>query len=172
MVTVQLLRRACIVLAILASMTLSVAREADAHPLHTSFATIEHYKTTGTLVISMRVFLDDFTKASAEYRSRLVSGSRTTGSQSPLISYALANFQIADESGKALALESCGGNRVGDLLLLCFKIRMAAPPRALRVSNTILFDHFKDQINVVQASIGGRKANALFTPGDGSKLLR
>jgi len=171
-VAVPLLRRACIVPVILVSMALMVARPADAHPLHTSFATIEHDKTTGTLVISMRVFLDDFTKASTEYRSRLVSGSRTTSSQSPLISYALANFRIADESGKALTLESCGGNRVGDLLLLCFKIRMTEPPRALRVSNTILFDHFKDQINVVQASLVGRKANALFSPGDGSKLLR
>ena len=147
-------------------------KTARAHPLHTSFASIAHDKTTGTLVISLRVFIDDYTKASAEYRSKLVSNSRTTPSQSPLIAYALANLHVADESGRALALESCGGNRVGDLLLLCFKIRMASPPRSLRVSNTILFDHFKDQVNVVQAVFGDRKASALFTPGDGSKQLR
>lgn len=114
--------------------------------------------------------MDDFTKASAEYRNKLASGSRKA-TESPLISYALANFHIADESGSALVLESCGGNRVGDLLLLCFKIRMTSPPRTLRVSNTILFDHFKDQVNVVQASFGKRTADALFTPGDGMKQL-
>ena len=144
---------------------------ANAHPLHTSFAEITHDPRSGTLLISLRVFVDDFTKASNAHQQRLISRDPQSARQSPLISYAVASFTIADEAGKPLALESCGGKRVGELMWLCFKARVVSQPRSIRVSNRILFDTYKDQINVVQATLGQRKANALFTPGDGTRRL-
>jgi hypothetical protein len=35
----------------------------------------------------------------------------------------------------------------------------------------VLFDTFRDQINIVQATCGGRKVNLLFTPGETGKTL-
>ncbi|MEO8575666.1 MAG: DUF6702 family protein [Gemmatimonadales bacterium] len=164
-------RNTAVVIAFAATL-LAAPSAADAHPLHTSFASIAHDKTTRTLVISLRVFMDDYSRASIQYRARPSSANASTQGQSPLISYALANFHVSDDAGRPLALVSCGGNRSGDLLLLCFKVAMSSPPKSLRVSNTILFEVFKDQINVVQATLGPRKSSALFSPGDGSKQLR
>ncbi len=145
---------------------------AQAHPLHTSFAEIAHEPKTGSLMISLRVFVDDFTNASKAYQQRLISRHPRAAAQSPLVTYALASFTVADDGGRPIALESCGGKRVGDLMWLCFRARVAAEPKSLRVSSRILFDLYKDQINVVQTTLGRRKSNALFTPGDGVKLLR
>ena len=157
--------------AFVAFLAIGGAGVASAHPLHTSFAEIRHDPKTGTLMISLRVFVDDFTKASNSFQQRLVSRNRRAPMQSPLVAYAIASLTIADDAGKAFALESCGGRRVGDLLWLCLKARVASPPKSIRVSNRVLFDTYKDQINVVQATLGQRKANALFTPGDGAKRL-
>ena len=145
---------------------------ANAHPLHTSLAEIGYDPKTGSILVSLRVFVDDFTAASNAYRQRLVSANPRARSQSPLVSYALETFKISDDAGRQLPLESCGGKRVGDLMWLCFRARVASPPKSLRVSNRILFEMYKDQINVVQATLGPRKSSALFTPGDGSKQLR
>jgi hypothetical protein len=145
---------------------------ANAHPLHTSFTEIRHDPKSGMLMISLRVFVDDFTKASSSFQQRLVSRNPRAALQSPLAAYAIASLTIADAAGKPLTLESCGGKRMGELMWLCFKARVPSQPKSIRVSNRILFGTFKDQINVVQATLGQRKANALFTPGDGVKQLR
>lgn len=158
-------------LAITLSPAVGQSGVARAHPLHTSFADITHDPRSGVLLISLRVFVDDFTKASDAHQRRLISRDPRPSRQSPLISYAIASFTIADEAGKPVALESCGGKRAGELMWLCFKARMALPPKSIHVSNRILFDTYKDQVNVVQATLGQRKASALFTPGDATRRL-
>ena len=163
--------RAAAMLAITLTPAFGRSGVARAHPLHTSFAEITHDPRSGALLISLRVFVDDFTKASNAHHQRLVLRNPRSPRQSPLVSYAIASFTIADDAGKPIALESCGGKRVGDLMWLCFRARVASSPKSIRVSNRILFDTFKDQINVVQATLGQRKSNALFTPGDGIRRL-
>jgi hypothetical protein len=39
------------------------------------------------------------------------------------------------------------------------------------VSSKLLFDKYRDQINIVQATYDGRKANLLFTEGENEKKL-
>lgn len=171
MVIAKLALRSAAILAFALSPAFGRSAIANAHPLHTSFAEITHDPRSGALVISLRVFVDDFTKASNAHQQRLISRNPRSARQSPLISYAIASFTVADEAGRPLVLESCGGKRAGELMWLCFKARVVSPPKSIRVSNRILFDTFKDQINVVQATLGQRKANALFTPGDGTRRL-
>jgi hypothetical protein len=143
-----------------------------AHPLHTSLAEIAYDAKTESILVSLRVFVDDFTKASNAYKQRIVLSKARHLSWSPLVNYAVETFTIADDAGRRLSLQPCGGKRVGDLMWLCFRARVGSPPRSIKVSSTILFDMYKDQINVVQATFGVRKSNALFTPGDGPKQLR
>lgn len=143
---------------------------AHAHPLHTSFAEITYDASSRAVVISLRVFADDLAKASSAYRVRLSSkGDRVI---SPHIVYAAASFRIADDAGRPLTLDSCGEKQVGDLMWLCFRAQVAARPKSLLVSSRILFDVYKDQINVVQATLGNRKSSSLFTLGDGFRQLR
>lgn len=158
--------------AIIVSPGFGLRNVLHAHPLHTSLAEITHDPRTGTLIVSLRVFTDDFTKAANAYQQHLVSRNPRAAVRSALVNYALSSFTIADESGKPVVLESCGGKRVGDLMWLCFRAHIASSPRSLRVSSRILFDLYKDQINVVQATLGARKSNALFTPGDVEKQLK
>lgn len=148
------------------------SERAEAHPLHTSLAELTYDAKTGAVGLSLRVFVDDFTRASIAFEQAR-KGVRPVSAgpaQSPLVAYSLASFALTDSKGHRVGFSSCGGKRVGDLMWLCFR-GQAAPGGALRVVSQVLFDNFKDQINIVQAVSGDRRVNLLFTPGEAPKKL-
>jgi hypothetical protein len=168
-------RKLCVValtLSLLVSPAIVRSEHAEAHPLHTSLAELTYDEKTGAVQLSLRVFVDDFTRASVAFQQKQnVAHPVSAGSlQSPLVSYALASFVLTDSRNRRVVFSSCGGKRVGDLMWLCFRGEAASGER-LRVSSRVLFDNFKDQINIVQASVGEHHANLLFTPGESAKLI-
>ncbi len=149
------------------------SESAEAHPLHTSLAELSYDSKTGALALSLRVFVDDFTKASLAFQKKQSTArpSAVIPGQSPLVAYALASFDLRDGHARRVGFVSCGGKRVGDLMWLCFRGQIPGGGNGLRVLSQILFDTYRDQINIVQASYSGRKVNLLFTPGETAKVL-
>ena len=146
-----------------------------AHPLHTSLAEIVHYPATREIRLSVRVFIDDFSKA-AEARARgREASARASGApapaESPYLAYVRAMLVLTDHGGRPVPLGWCGWRRVGDLIWLCFKASAPAGLSGFQVADRILFDLYADQINIVQATYHGKKENLLFTRGDGYKRL-
>ena len=136
-----------------------------AHPIHTSLAELVYDQSAKEMRISLRVYVDDLTKASASY-------SRAASPDSAMFAYARAYFGVADRNGKAVALASCGERLVGDLMWLCFRAPARAGPSGFSIAHKVLFDLYSDQINLVQANYNGRKVSLLFTKGDGFKKLQ
>ena len=145
-------------------------RTAEAHPLHTSFTELTHDIRGGALRISLRVFVDDFTKA-AELHARRAAKPGKRGGQT-LVDYAIASMSLTDASGKPIAMAFCGAKRVGDLMWLCFSALDPSRGKGISIASRVLFDQFGDQINVVKATYAGRTSSLLFTSGDGPRLLR
>ena len=54
---------------------------------------------------------------------------------------------------------------------ICFHTSGPSDLSGFRVADKILFDLYADQINIVQATYGGRKVSLLYTRGDGFKRL-
>ena len=160
---------------IIALASLVIAHPLEAHPLHTSLAEITYDAAAKEMRVSVRVFIDDFTKASTAYAAGRAAAARAAKSpvsnESPLLMYARASFVVADRGGHVLSLASCGGKRVGDLMWICFHTHAPPDLSGFRVEDRILFDLYADQINIVQATYGGRKVSLLFTRGDGFKRL-
>lgn len=169
---VRKLPLAAMIAALVLSPTFMRSERAEAHPLHTSLAEMTYDTKTGAVQLSLRVFVDDFTRAAIAFQKKqnAIRPASATAAQSPLIQYSLASIVLTDSRGARVSFASCGGKRVGDLMWLCFR-GQAAPGGRLRVLSQVLFDNFKDQINIVQASSGDRHANLLFTPGETAKLI-
>jgi len=136
-----------------------------AHPIHTSLAELVYDQAAKEIRISLRVYVDDLTTASARY-------GRAAPVDSAMIAYARAYFGVADRNGKLLSLAPCGERLVGDLMWLCFRAPALSGPSGFSVAHKVLFDLYSDQINLVQASYNGRKVSLLFTKGDGFKKLQ
>ena len=151
-----------IALVVLAATT----RSLDAHPLHTSLAEIAYDPASKEIRISIRVFIDDLTKASTAY-----ARTHKSSPQTMFADYARSAFMVADRAGHPVALASCGSKPVGDLMWLCLHAPAPAGIAGLQVTHRVLFDLYSDQINIVQASYSGKRVSLLFTRGDGLKKL-
>lgn len=134
---------------------------AAAHPLHTSYTTATYDVTQRALVLSVRAFVDDYARAAG------------AGDEAALLAYARRTVSVSDAAGRRLPLAGCGVRRSGDLLWLCLRAPLAAPPRAgaLRMHVTLLAERFADQVNVLQAQFGGATRSLLFIRGDAPKAL-
>ena len=139
---------------------------ARAHPLHTSLAQMTVDTGTGAVSVSLRVFVDDFTAAANHW-----SKNKRVDSQATAFAYAQASFVVRESSGRIVLLRSCGEKRVGDLLYVCLAGRASPNASVSAVLSRVLTERFDDQVNIVQASYSGRRANMLFIPGDREKRL-
>jgi hypothetical protein len=160
---VNLSFRRALLLAV-AAIALS-ARPAASHPLHTSLAELTFDPRVREIRISIRVFTDDLTKASAAYaKSKSITSSAVDA-------YARAMFIVADRDSRAISLQSCGSKPVSDLTWLCYRASAPRGPSGFKVAHRILFDLYSDQINLVQAAYNGKKRSLLFVKGDALKRI-
>jgi len=145
---------------------LAVLRLASAlalHPLHTSFAQVSFDTRARTVDVSLRVFIDDYTSAAEAW-------ARAKGVRSgQLAAYATASFTLREVTGRTISFQSCGEKRVGDLMWICLEGKTSSRPSS--VISRIMFERFDDQVNIVQTSVDGRKANLLFTSDDKEKRI-
>jgi hypothetical protein len=148
-----------------AVVTVFAARSAQAHPLHTSVASITA-SAAGDFTISLRVFVDDFLShtGAAEPRDGVVPDAR-------IVKYLMRTFVIIDRSGRGVPLKWCGSKRVADLLVICLSGRMPGGLRGARVRYSILSDLFSDQINILQVNAGSRRQSLLFTPAETTRVI-
>ena len=164
-------RRAFAHAAIASGLLLAVApRPAHAHPLHTTLAELSYDPATRVLQVSLRVFTDDFTDAVARH-----AGVRPVGALPPdsaMFRYVAARFAVAAPGAGPMALRWCGVRRSGEVLLLCLRATGVPALAGARVRSALLNERFTDQVNLVQASDGGRRQMLLFTSRDGVKVLR
>jgi hypothetical protein len=86
--------------------------------------------------------------------------------------YVTARFTLADAAGRPVPLRWCGARRAGEVIFLCLRAPMRGAPAGARVRSGVLTELFTDQVNIVQASFGGRRRTLLFTPKDGPKVLQ
>jgi hypothetical protein len=147
------------------------ARQAEAHPLHTTLVQLTYDERGHALEGSIRVFAGDFAAAVAK-RKGAATPDDDRVSDAEALAYVSNTFRVADAAGRAVPLTWCGSRRAGDVLWLCVRASNVAPPNALMIWDQMLCDLFDDQINIVQAATGEKHTSMLFTKGDGAKSAR
>ena len=170
MTTATTMRRIAIAAALLPLLLTGAPRPAHAHPLHTTLAELAYDPATRVLTVSLRVFTDDFTNAVARR-----AGARTVGALPPdsaMFRYVAERFAVAAPGAGPVALRWCGVRRSGEVLLLCLRATGVPALAGGRVRSALLNESFADQVNLVQATDGGRRQMLLFTSRDGVKALR
>jgi hypothetical protein len=154
---------------VLAAMAFAAeASEANAHPLHTTFAQLTYHDHERTLEGSIRVFAGDFATAVAK-RKHLGMPNDDRVSDVDAMAYLRDTFRFTDAGGHAVPLSWCGSRRAGDVLWLCVRAKDVGPPNALQLSDQMLCELFDDQINIVQSMSGTKHVSMLFTKGDVAK---
>jgi hypothetical protein len=144
------------------------ARNAQAHPLHTTLVQLAYDERAHTLEGTIRVFAGDFAAAVAKHGG-VKPPDDDRVSDGAAFAYVSSTFRFTDAGGHPLALQWCGSRRAGDLLWICVRVTGNTAPTALRLSDQMLCEIFDDQINIVQSVAGAKHTSMLFTKGDAAK---
>jgi hypothetical protein len=141
----------------------TTVRDAYSHPRHTTLTEVSVNR--GTLQIVLRAFVDDFS-AVANGHGRATLASIPSLSDSTAARYAGSKLVLTDAVGHRIALTTTNVRRAGDLVWITLSAPVARGT-GFRLTNSVLFERYDDQVNIVQAAIDGRRQTLLFTKRDG-----
>lgn len=142
-----------------AAVALPLARgTANAHPLHTTMTEITAGPAPGALHIVIRVFADDFQRASAP-----VGGD--------VMAYLRRTF-VLRSGARVLSLRPCGTRRSGELLWICVDASAPSANSPIELRDALLCELYDDQVNLVRSLVGTVPRSILFTRGDRPKPIQ
>lgn len=138
------------------------------HPFHASITQCTYNPETKSLEISMRLFTDDLENAIGEELSPEPS-SRT---DSLIARYINSNFSYATTEKLDLHTIYLGRQIDFDLTYVFLEIPSFPLKDAYYVRQTVFFDRFDDQTNIVNVGIGEKSGSGYFTKGETIKTIR
>jgi hypothetical protein len=141
------------------------ATRAYSHPLHTTMSELS-LASDGRTQIVLRAFVDDFS-AAVTGRGAGNAPRIATPADSQIARYVSGSVILSDPAGRRITLTLAGVKRSGDLVWVTLHSATPVAPNA-RLTNTVLFERYDDQVNIVQTSIAGRRRTLLFTRRDGA----
>ena len=126
-----------------------------AHPIHTTLTTVTYDGATAQVTATVRAFAADVDQALTRHQRIDVS------------EYARSALHLADQAGRPVPTTWCGSRREGDVVWLCLRAPAPRGASGMTVTDTLLFDLFDDQVNIVMTEHG----SVLFTKGDAPRRL-
>jgi hypothetical protein len=130
-----------------------------AHPMHTSVTELTQDASTRSVVVTLRVFADDFATVAPDRVGPAAEA------------YVRAHLELSESRGRPVALRWESATLVGDVVQIRLRADLPEGLSGTRVRTTLLCERFPDQVNIVRATYGGRTASLLFTRGDRAKAL-
>jgi hypothetical protein len=173
-----------LVVALLLACTLiatSIAASARAmHPIHITVVQMDVNRKSAALELAFKVFADDFETAvnnankATNVVLRLGSPREFANANALIFAYIQRNFNVSI-AGKPVTMSFLGKEMEGEALWVYAEIPLQASSidalKRIAVTNTLLFDLFDDQSNLLNASHAGKKRSALFRTGNHAAVL-
>jgi hypothetical protein len=143
------------------------------HPLFISVTEISHNATDKNLEVSCKLFADDFEKTLGTIYHKKVdlSSPANKAEADKEVAEYIRKRLIVTLDGKPVTLEFVGFERESDAVWSYFQAPMAVAPKKVEIKNTILYEAYDKQINLMHVSVGGnRKSTRLNYPDTDAKL--
>jgi hypothetical protein len=138
------------------------------HPVYISVTEINHNAAEKTLEISCKIFTNDFEQTLTKAFNAKVDlfNPRDKAVLDKQITDYMRKHLILKTDGKPVTLELVGYEREDDALWSYFQVNnITTAPKKLDVSNSLLYDMFNQQINLMHVTVGGqRKSTKLNYP--------
>ena len=146
-------------------------RDAAIHPLHTTLTEVS-VDAAGAVDIRVRAFVDDFSVAIGGWRDT-ASAPHTAPKDSAVQRYLSSRLMLTVPGGRAAPLRVTSVRQEGDVVWVTLRAVGVRSLAGARLTNTVLFERYDDQVNIVQTDDGARRRTVLFTTRDGraSKAL-
>jgi hypothetical protein len=137
----------------------------DVHPFHVSTTEIQHNASEKTLEISCRIFTDDFESAlSKVYKTKtdFSAPAMKTAMDDLVKKYIPGHLQISVD-GKPVSLKVLGWEKESEAVFVYLEADNIPSVKKVEVVNSILFDLFDDQMNLVHFFVNGNRKSIKLT---------
>lgn len=150
------------------------AGNAPAHPLYITVTEMNYNAEDKNLEISCKIFTDDFENALTglhKGKIDLTSPKDKALADKQVFDYIKNNLQIKLD-GKLVTLEFVGYEKETDAVWSYLQVtNTAKPPKTIDIHNSLLYDAYENQINLMHISVGGtRKSGRLNYPDKDTKF--
>ncbi len=144
---------------------------ANAHTYHSSLSRMDYNDKEKNIEISIQLFIHDVLPMLERRLKKRVDIEKTPEADAELFKYLSENFVFQNKKGEAQKLKWVGREFENDVVYVFVEIPFTESFEGARLKNTIFFESFAQQTNLVIARFGDKKANLLFKAGDGLKDL-
>jgi hypothetical protein len=138
------------------------------HPLYVSVTEMGYNATDKNLEISCKIFTDDFEKTLANtFKAKvdLTTPADKTEADRMVKEYIKSHLLLKIDN-KAVTLEFVGFEKENDAVWSYFEVKnIPAAPKKIDVTNSILYESYDKQMNLMHVTVGGnRKSYRLNYP--------
>lgn len=145
---------------------------AQAHRYHTSLTRMDYNEKEKLIEISMQLFTHDLVPALERKAGKRVDLEKTPEADKLILNYLNENFVFKNKNGETHALRWVGKEMEVDAVWVYVEIPSPESPSGANLQNSVLFESFPEQVNLVIARFGGKKADLAFKVGDRFKEIR
>ena len=141
------------------------------HTYHTSLTRIDYDEKEKLAEISIQLFTHDVFPVLEKYSKKDINLEKNTDTDKIILDYLSENFVLRDKKGQTKKLNWVGKEVKTDTVFVYLEIPLDADFGGFELQNTIFFESFPEQTNLVIARFSGKKADLLYKAGDKFKEI-
>ena len=142
------------------------------HRFHTSLMRIDYNAEGKIFEITIQIFSHDLTAVLKDKNGKPVDLEKTPDVDKLIFDYLGANFVLTAATGEAKTLKWVGKEFDADSVRIYLETNSAENLEGYKLQNTLFFESFSEQTNLVVCRYDGRRADLLFKVGDKIKEIK
>ena len=144
---------------------------ANAHTYHTSLTRMDYNAQDKNIEISVQLFIHDVAPMLERRLKKRVDIGKTSEVDGEILKYLNETFVFQNKKGEAQKLRWVGKEFENDVVYVYVEIPFAESFEGAKLQNTIFFESYPEQTNLVVARFGAKKIDLLYKTGDKFKDL-
>lgn len=141
------------------------------HRFHTSLTRIDYNRKENLFEISIRLFTHDLAPLLEKRAGKNLDLEKSPEVDKLIFDYLNENFILTDKKGAVKKLEWIGKEVGVDTVSVYVQTVSNEAPENFKLKNTVFFESFPEQTNLVVCRYDDKKADLLFKVGDKEKEI-
>lgn len=143
-----------------------------AHTYHISLTRMDYNEKEKLIEITIQLFTHDLQPLLEKRLKKPVDLEKTPEVEKEIQTYLNEIFIFQNKKGEPQKLKWVGKEFDADMLYVYVEIPFSESLEGTKLQNTIFFESFAEQSNIVTAHFDGKKADLLFVAGDKFKDIK
>jgi len=144
---------------------------ANAHNFHTTLTRIDYNAEGKLFEISIKLFTHDLAPLLKRRSGKRIDLEKSPEVDKLILDYLNENFVLTDKKDEPKILKWIGKEIDADSIRIYVETSANENPEGYKLKNTLFFESYAEQINLVVCRFDGKKADLIFKAGDKVKEI-